>query len=343
MLIIDGHLDLAWNALALGRDITQPLAVIRALEGEVPAHGAGVATVCLPSLRTAGVRVAIATIFAAPHSEHQPDGYHTAEEAYAQGKAQLRYYQQLEDDGEIRIIRTRQQLAESIAGEGASPGIVLLLEGAEPLRTPADLVEYFAVGVRIVGPAWHATRYAGGTGEPGPLTVMGGELLQEMDRLGVALDISHLAEEACTQAFALFPGNIIASHCNARHITAVERNLTDAHMQQIVAHGGVIGLVLYNRFIRNGWSEKDGKDAVSLNHLLEHARYIAATIGAKHLALGSDMDGGLGRDDIPCELDSCADYAKISAALAMSGFTDEEITGIMGGNWARVLDQLLPS
>lgn len=343
MLIIDGHLDLAWNAIALGRDITQPLAVIRALEGDVPVYGAGVATVSLTSLRTAGVRAAIATIFAAPHSEHQPDGYHTAEEAYAQGTAQLRYYQQMEDNGEIRIIRTRQQLAETIAGEGTTPGVVLLLEGAEPLRTPADLMEFYAAGVRIVGPAWHATRYAGGTGEPGPLTEIGVELLQEMARMGVALDISHLAEEACTQAFALFRGFIIASHANARAITPVERNLTDAQLRHIADRNGIIGLVLYNRFIRHSWSEKDGKDAVSLNHLLEHARYIATTIGAKHLALGSDMDGGLGRDDIPCELDSCADYTKISDGLVKSGFTDSEIAGIMGGNWARVLDQLLPS
>jgi len=342
MLIIDGHLDLAWNALSFDRDITQPLDVIRAREGEARVGDVGTATVSLPALRAAGVRVVLATVFAGPQSEHMPDGYRTIEEAHEQGVAQLRFYQTLEENGEVRIIRTRQDLDGAVAGVGSTPGIVLLLEGAEPLRTPADLHEFYAAGVRIVGPAWHATRYAGGTGERGPLTELGVELLREMERLGVALDISHLADEACAQAFAFFRGCIVASHSNVRAITTVERNLTDAQLQQIVDHDGVAGMVLYNRFIRSGWSEGDGKECVPLQQLIEHARYIKKKFGTRHLALGSDLDGGVGREHIPHELDSCADICKIAAALAEDGFTDEEVAGIMGGNWLRVLQQLLP-
>ncbi|MEI7831754.1 MAG: membrane dipeptidase [bacterium] len=341
MLIIDGHLDLAWNALSFDRDITQPLDAIRAREGDTRVHDVGTATVSLPALRTAGVRVVLATIFAGPQSEYMQDGYRTPEEAHEQGVAQLRFYQKLEDSGQVRIIRMRRDLDDAVAGVGATPGIVLLLEGAEPLRTPADLREFYTAGVRIVGPAWHATRYAGGTGEPGPLTELGAELLREMEHLGLALDISHLADEACAQAFALFPGCIVASHSNVRTITPVERNLTDEQLQQIVDHSGVAGMVLYNRFIGNGWSEGDGKACVPLQQLLEHARYIKENFGARHLALGSDLDGGVGREHIPHELDSCADIGKIATALAQDGFTDEEVAGVMGGNWLRVLQRLL--
>lgn len=343
MLLIDGHEDLAWNALDLGRDLTAPLAAIRAAEGPTPAHGEGVATTCLPALRAAGARVVFATIYATPYGDSptRDAGYRTPEEAYAQGRAQLAYYHRLDARGEATLIRTRADLEAVLAGDRPAPGLVLLMEGADPLRTPADLAEFVAGGVRIVGLAWGATRYAGGAWAPGPLTDLGRELLAEMNRLGVVLDASHLADEAFWQALDIFPGRVVASHANCRAIVPTTRQLSDAMIQAIATRDGIIGLVFYNAFILPGWEQEDGKDRVSLTDLLPHAAHIARLAGVKRLALGTDLDGGVGRDVIPRELDSIADLPRLADLLAANGYAPDAVAGIMGENWLRLLRELL--
>src|SRR5262249_26885753 len=142
----------------------------------------------------------------------------------ADGLAQLAYYHDLaSQDIGVRLITSRGRLQTlrrvwNAASEPAKRpvGLVLLLEGADPLCRPTDLARWQRRGLRIVGPAWRATRYAGGTGARGPLTDLGRALLTEMERLGVILDISHLAEESFWQALERFGGPVIASHSNCR-------------------------------------------------------------------------------------------------------------------------------
>lgn len=343
MLLIDGHEDLAWNALVLGRDLTAPLAEIRATEGSAPAHGEGTATVSLPALRAAGARVVFATIYATPYGDTplRRRGYRTPEEAYDQGCAQIRYYHELAALGEATLIRTRDELDGVIAGTRPVPGLMLLMEGADPLRAPEDLAQFHAWGVRAVGPAWGATRYAGGTGNPGPLTELGRALLPEMARLGVALDASHLAEEAFWQALELFSGRVIASHANCRALVPTDRQLSDAMLQAIAAREGVIGLVFYNRFIRSDWRDGDAKEAVSLIDLLAHADHISHLVGEEHLALGTDLDGGVGREVVPREIDSVGDVPRFAEILAAAGYAPNAVAGIMGENWLRLLRAIL--
>jgi len=286
--------------------------------------------------------VVLATLFALPARCARPGqaGYATPEEAYALARAQVDYYHGLHAGGEVTLIRTREALEAVIAGPAPRPGLVLLMEGADALRTPADLPAFVADGVRVVGPAWRATRYAGGAGEPGPLTDPGRQLLDAMARLEVALDLSHLADEAIAEALARFPGRVVASHANCRALVPGARQLSDAHLRAVADRDGVIGLVLYNRFIRAGWEAGHGK-TVTLAELAAHARHVKTTVGARYLALGTDLDGGLGRDDIPRELDSAADLPTIAGALADSGFTSGEIDGVLHGNWRRVLRAIL--
>ena len=343
--LIDGHEDLAFNAVVIGRDLTRPVAEIRRAEGEPPGHGEGTATVSLPALRAADVRVVLATLFETPArvaAEHGIPGYHTPEEAYALAMAQLDYYQALHERGEATLIRARPDLEAVVAGQAPQPGLVVLMEGADPLRAPDDLAAFVARGVRVVGPAWHRTRYAGGTTEPGPLTGLGFALLEEMARLGVVLDISHLADEACAQALAAFPGRVVATHANSRAIVPNERQLTDDVARAVAEHDGIIGLVCYNRFIRADWSEAQGKTAVSLHDLLPHARRLAGLVGAHRLALGSDLDGGIGREHVPREIDTAADLPILAGVLDAGGFTREEVEGILHGNWLRLLREILP-
>src|SRR5690606_9611519 len=155
----------------------------------------------------------------------------------------------------------------------------------------------------------------GGTNAPGELTALGYELLTEMARQGVALDISHLAEQACWQALEVFPERVIASHANCRALVPTDRQLSDAMLEALAARDGVVGLVCYNRLIRSDWRDGDPEQAVTLDDLRAHADHIMHRIGARHLALGTDLDGGVSREAIPAELDSIADLPRVADTL----------------------------
>ena len=339
--IIDGHQDLAFNAVALQRDLRRPLAEIRRAEGESPAHGEGIATVSLPALRAADLRIVLATLFESPASaDHPLRGYRTTEEAHAQAHEQLDYYHRLHAEGMVTLIRDRQDLENVVTQQLPCPGLVVAMEGADPLRTPADLPSFVDKGVRLIGLSWRATRYAGSASEPAPLTADGVILLQEMAQCGIALDISHLAEQACWRALEAFPGIVVASHANCRAIVPGERQLSDDLIRAVAERDGVIGLVCYNQFIRPDWRAEMGKAAVTLADLAAHARHIAELVGVRHIGLGSDLDGGIGRDVIPREIDSAADLPQFAGALGKAGFTGEEVEAMLHGNWLRVLRRL---
>lgn len=336
MDIIDGHLDLAYNALELGRDITLPLANIRQLEGEIPAHGEGTATISLPAIRAASISIIFASIFVPP-GEKYPSPLETDRAA----RTQLDYYHKLEAAGEITIIHNQRDLTKVISETSALPGVLITMEGAEALLTPAHLHEYYQRGVRLLGPAWRTTRYATGCEATGLFTDIGRELLVEMANLAVVLDISHLAEEACWQALKIFPGRIVATHAACRQLVPLARLLSDELICAIAERDGVIGLACYNRFLQ---TPTEDNVRPTLHALLNHIDHITKLTGStRHLAIGSDMDGGFGREDIPQVLDSIADLPKIADKLAADDYTPASITAIMQGNWLRLLKEILPA
>jgi membrane dipeptidase len=216
------------------------------------------------------------------------------------------------------------------------------MEGADPISKPTELYEWFNGGLRIVGLAWHGTRYAGGTGAPGPLTPLGRALLDEMARLGVILDVSHLAEESFHQALDRFSGTVIASHSNCRVYTPTDRHLSDAMIQAIAARDGVIGTVLANPFLDPN-ARADRSLRVTLDAVVRHTDHICQLTGsAAHCAIGSDFDGGFGVESTPVELDSVADLGRIGDALSHAGYTAADVAAIMGDNWLRLLRRALP-
>src|SRR5262245_29331222 len=149
-MIIDAHLDIAYNA-SHGRAVLGPA------KDQTPDRE-GIPTVGLPDLHTGGVSMVCATIFAEPASP-QYTGYTTAEEAHAAGMWQMQWYLDREKEGHFRIVRSGEDV-ENLAPSRALPAIILL-EGADPIRTPDEVPLWKDQGVRIVGLAWRQTRYAG--------------------------------------------------------------------------------------------------------------------------------------------------------------------------------------
>lgn len=324
-MLIDGHLDLAYNAAANGRDLTLPLGVLRS-------QGHKDALVTLPELKTGGIDIVFGTIFIRPT-------YETPEEARALGLEQLELYECWEDQGHIRILRRAGDLKPYISGSEPLPvGVVLVMEGADPLVTPDDLASWYGRGLRLLGPAWHQTRYSGGTGAPGPLTDLGRELMQAMREMGVVLDVAHLADESFWEALELGPDRVVSSHGNARALVPTDRHLTDDMILALSERDGVIGLVMVNPFLNAAGPDGSPKEETTLTHVAQHAEHVAGLIGWDKVAVGTDWDGGFGVPDIPAGLMRGADFAKLGEAVP-----EAARAGFLGGNWLRFLQRTLPA
>jgi membrane dipeptidase len=311
----------------------------------------------LPELLAGNVALVFGSIFVLPARRAGSAldiVYHDAQEAYTQGMAQLDvYHRWADEEAQITLVGSRTDLPVVLASWQAEPtdgvadarlvGIVPLMENADPIRRPAELELWVERGIRIVGPAWTGSRYSGGTGEPGPLTDLGRELLERMAELGVGLDLSHMAERAAREALDRFDGVVLASHSNPQAIVPGDRQLSDPLIRGIAEREGVIGIVPFNPFLRADWRKGDRKELVTLTDVVRAIDHVCQCVGdAQHVALGSDFDGGFGKESVPAEIDTVADLQKIGTTLGEYGFEHDHIAAIMGGNWLRLLRALLP-
>jgi membrane dipeptidase len=346
-LVVDAHEDIAWNVLALGRDVRRSALETRELEqGGNIAERNGICMVGLPEWLEGKVAAVFGTIYVSPARRGRMSGpqvYANAEEAHAFGQEQLDFYHRLaEQEERIALVGSLDALDEVLESwEGASPrvGIVPLMEGADPIREPAEAELWFERGVRLVGLSWKAgTRYAGGDAAPGPLTDLGRELLEVMADLGMILDVSHLAE-SFYEAVDRFEGQVVATHANPRALVPTLRQLSDEMIRRLVERGGVIGIVPANAFLRPDWRTTPA----TLDDVVAAIDHVCQVVGdAEHVGVGSDFDGGFGADDTPVALDTVADLGHIGLALGEAGYDEAHIEAVLGGNWLRVLRRTLP-
>jgi membrane dipeptidase len=246
--------------------------------------------------------------------------------------------------GDLEAVLASWQMADEAQRR---VGLVTLMEGADGIREPQEAEWWMERGVRIVGLAWSATRYAGGTGAPGPLTPDGRQLLNRMADLGLILDLSHASDESYLEALDRFEGVVIASHANPRACIKAprrpERFLTDEMIRRLAERGGVVGVVPYNSFLRSEWQVSDGK-TIPLDDVIKMIDHICQVTGrAAHVGLGSDFDGGFGVASTPAEIDTVADLQKIGPALTARGYSEKDVAAILGQNWIEILRRGLPA
>ena len=320
-MIVDAHLDIGWNAISAGRGFVGPPA---------PRY-----LVSRPSLVGAEVGLVFATLYTAParagRSMRTRFVYENAHEANLIATAEVNYYRSCD----LQLIGDRAELAAYARGwKKGRLAAVLLMEGADPIETPAQLGAWTDRGVRIIGPAWGATRYSGGTGAPGGLTELGRQLLKAMRRKHVILDLSHMADQAVADAFSMWRGPIMASHSNARAIVPGDRQLTDVSVAEIARRGGVVGVSFYSHHLRSS-----GRATLNdvVKHIVHHAR---AAGGPEHVGLGTDLDGGFDARYAP--IDSLAKLKELPPRLRLH-FNRSQVEGIMGNNWLAFLGRSLPA
>ncbi len=350
MIIVDGHMDMAYNAVVLGRDLLQPVATIRERErlNPPPGKGAGICMASVPTLLEGRVAVVGASLFVAPawrSWSHEPLVYHTLDEAHTQAMAQLDYYHQLTEKAPVTLLQTAHDLDTVLQSwEQHQPrlGLFVVMEGADPIRTPEELDTWVERGLRGITLAWASgSHYAGGNAYPGPLTEEGKALLRRMSAHALLLDVSHLWTANIYEALDLHTGPVVATHANPRiFVPDSPRLITDDIIRRLAERDGVVGVVPFNRMLSPGWTESMPR--LPMERFIQAIDHICQIVGsARHVGLGSDMDGGFGQEAVPVGLDSAADLPKLADLLGARGYRPADIEAILSGNWLRVMRAVL--
>lgn len=313
-LVIDGHCDSIGDQLERGRWLGD-----RSSEGHVD----------LPRLREGGIDLQFFACYvptpyqrhgATTHALERLDQLHLLAE-------------QLPD--QFVLARTTDDILRAKA-EGKVAGIAGL-EGAEALDASLGVLRHFhRLGLRNLGLAWnHRNAACDGVAESrtnGGLTEFGVKVVEECNRLGILLDVSHLSPAGLTDVLAVSGQPIIASHSNARALCDHPRNLTDAQMEAIAANGGVIGVTFVDSFLNRA-----DPQAASLDDVVAHIEYMLGVVGPEHVALGSDFDGWT----MAREIKDAACYPLITQQLVERGHDPRVIRKILGENLLRVIRSVL--
>lgn len=360
-LIIDAHLDLGMNAVEWNRDLRLPVSAIRAREaGMTDKLDRGRNTVSLPALREGNIGIVVATQLARYVPAGRPsDGdpyWNSPEIAWSITQAQRAYYKAMEDLGEMVQITDKTSLMEHVgtwqrddAGGGVKPvGYLLSLEGADSLVNLSFLEKAYDYGLRAIGPSHYGQgRYAGGTGTDTGFSAIGRELLREMDRLHMILDVTHLTDKGFREAMDVYKSPVWASHHNCRSIIPGQRQLSDGQIRELIEREAVIGGALDNWMLAGDWVrgiDEPAKRGTGLEKLIDHYDHICQIAGnSRHCAIGSDLDGMFGTEQSPYDLDTIADLQKLEALLRKRGYAEEDIDNIFYANWLRFMLTSLPS
>ena len=194
-----------------------------------------------------------------------------------------------------------------------------------------------------MAPAWRQTRYAGSAESADGLSLLGMELLEVMAGHSALLDISAMSETAAAAALERYEGAIIASHSNPRYFHDSPRCLSDAQIRRLAERDGVIGVMVYNRFLRRDWHPGDPKRRATLSHWVDAVDYICQLTGSvAHVGLGSNIDGGFPYHALPAEIDTSSDLWLLGRKLHERGFSDADAGAVLSGNMLRKLKESLP-
>jgi len=268
-----------------------------------------------------------------------------------------------------------------IAGSGKIAAL-MGMEGGYAIDEKLENVgRYYQMGVRYLSPAWTvSTSWAGSSGDEIGQTLglneFGKQVIREMNRLGIMVDVSHLSDRAFWDIVNTSTKPIIATHSGCRAIANVPRNLTDEMIVALAKTGGVVNVIFYPEHIEPGYAEKKKKvdaeiapqvqraseaekgDAahkklardrvrreeflrrlppVSVARIVDHIDHIVKLVGIEHVGIGSDFDG---IQAVPADLKSVADLPNLTKELLRRGYTESDIDKILGGNMLRVMEQV---
>lgn len=352
--IFDGHMDLALFAVSYNRDLTLSAQQINQHEeGMSDTHDRARAVNSLFEMREAGVAVCVSSLAARVDPQVRPIlradlDFRTHRMAYANAQGQLAYYRVLERENRLKLIRTSAELQthwrkwRQANNKETPPGLIVAMEGADPIVDPAQVGSWWEDGLRSVMLShFGKSQYAYGTGSSGTLTPEGRQLLREFEQVGMILDVSHLSDPSFDEALEQFSGPVMASHNNCRALVSGDRQLDDRQIGMLLERDAVIGAVTDAWMLVPGWVlGKSKPDNLRLSAVADHIDHVCQLAGnTRHAAIGSDMGG---TNHMPSDLRTTADLHRIGNALKQRGYGEPDIDAIFYKNWLRFFTEYLP-
>ncbi|HET7788043.1 MAG TPA: dipeptidase [Myxococcales bacterium] len=358
LFAIDGHADTPQFLLDLDTDLAQ----------------AGEQMVDLPKARKGGLGGQFFSIWVDPDVY----GAHPARRALDLVDAVLRQIER--HPGEMSLATTARQV--EAARKAHKLAVLMGLEGGHALEGDLRLLRTFhRLGVRYMTLTWSNTNELGDSSgdlqkpevkHHGGLTALGREAVQEMNRLGMLVDVSHVADQTFFDALEVSRAPVIASHSGCRALTNHPRNRTDEMLRAVAKNGGLVMVNFFSAFVdedfrkameplrpeldkavaevnerykgnpaarTRAWFETEWRitsriPRPPLSSLIDHIEHVARVAGVDHAGIGSDFDGV---SSLPQGIDSAADLPKVAAELRKRGFSQREVAKIFSGNILRVM------
>ena len=349
MFIFDAHLDLSMNAMEWNRDLTWSIDAIRKSEqGMTDKPDRGKNTVSFEAMRKGNIGLCVATQIARyVKPKNNLPGWNSSQQAWAQTQGQLAWYRSMEDLGVLRQITNKEELNAHLKNwetdkENTPIGYILSLEGADSIVTMDYLERSYEQGLRAIGPAHYGPgTYAFGTDSIGGIGSKGKELLKKIQSLNIILDATHLCDQSFWETIDIYEGPIWASHNNCRKFVNHNRQFSDEQLLELINRKAVIGMALDAWMMVPNW--KRGKSTpekmgVTLEHMVQNIDHICQLAGnSLHVGIGTDLDGGFGKEQSPMDLDTIADLQKIPLLLSNKGYSPVDISNIMNHNFIHFL------
>ena len=330
-LVVDTHNDTVLHLIKSPPFITSetnPPAPRRTL-GEKSEHG----QIDIPRIREGGVDCLLFAMYVSP--------------LYT---ARLRRLIQMLDAFTLEMERYPDQIAVATNHREITKTIkegkiaaVITVEGGEPLEGSIEALRtIYRLGVRSLT-LTHFPRNELGDGSGADsgshLTEFGGEVVQEMNRLGMLVDISHLNETGFWDVIELSKDPVVATHSNCKALCSHHRNLTDDQIKALAEKGGVMNLSFCAGFIKDGigFGDPEALKKVTVQDWLDHLDHAVELVGTSHVGIGSDLDGGCGFPG----LDDITKFPSLTEGMVSRGYSDEDIRKILGANDLRVFKKVL--
>ena len=352
--IIDIHLDLSMNAIEWNRDLTQSVLQINAQEKDlIDKPDRGKATVSLQAMREGNIGFCVATQIARYVKSNNPlPGWNSPTQAWAQTQGQLAWYRAMEKVGEMIQIIDKKGLQNHLDLWSSSKpnkpiGYLLNLEGADSIVTLDHLHRAYKQGLRAIGPAHYGPgTYAHGTNSEGGLGTKGKELLNEIEKLNMILDVTHLCDQSFWEAIDHYNGKMWASHSNCRSLVSNQRQFSNLQIKELIARKAIIGMAFDAWMMIPKWQKgisNPKNSGLVIETIIDHIDHICQLSGnSNHIALGTDLDGGFGKEQCPYDLETISDLQKMDALLKKRGYSENDIQKILNQNAINFLMGALP-
>ena len=353
--IFDAHLDLSMNAIEWNRDYRLKTNTIRRLEkGMNDLPGRELSTVSFPELRKGNIGLCVGTLIARyVKPKNSLPGWNSQEQAWAHTQGQLAWYKEMEYQKELVQINSKSNLKKHLNKWKSNPigtplGYVLSLEGADSIISMDHLERMYNVGLRAIGPAHYGPGiYAYGTDSSGGIGEKGKLLLKKIEELKLILDVTHLCDLSFWETLEFYQGPIWASHSNCRKLVNNERQFDDSQIRILIDHNAVIGMAFDAWMMTPNWERgktKPSDKGLLIESIVDHIDHICQLSGnTDHVMIGSDLDGGFGKEQCPEDLDTIADLQNLGHILNRRGYSVIDIEKILSKNGILFLQKHLPN